>query len=278
MRLLSLIKKDMEFNRNLATLIDVLKDIAISQYHILEKRVKSYERPFLILQELFDIVPTENARHPLLNLSQRQPGVIAVTSDTGLLGALNMEVMSLAMQEVQNNQARLIIIGEKGKAYAQELEASFTAFVGIKDEQRLSQAAQLRDYIVEEELKLRLGALKIIYPYAASLMNQRIHSLQLLPFSGIKGQQARPVQEIIMESSAGDIAGYLVYLLLGHKFYEIFGLSRLAEMAARFVHLEESGHKLEDIKKELQLQYFRQRHEMIDRNMREIFAARAAFR
>ncbi|MFC1658525.1 F0F1 ATP synthase subunit gamma, partial [Candidatus Omnitrophota bacterium] len=115
--------------------------------------------------------------------------------------------------------------------------------------------------------------------YAASLINQRIYSLQILPFTGRKKES--PVtfrEEMILESSSGDIAGYLIYLLLGQKFYEIFGLSRLAEMAARFVHLEDSEHKLEDMQKDLKLQYFKQRHELIDRNMRELFAARLTFK
>ncbi|OGX21857.1 MAG: hypothetical protein A3K54_01300 [Omnitrophica WOR_2 bacterium RBG_13_44_8] len=69
----------------------------------------------------------------------------------------------------------------------------------------------------------------------------------------------------------------MVYLLLGHKFHEIFGLSRLAELSARFVHLEDSEGKIDQLNKQLRLQYYRQRHEMIDRSMRELFAARLAF-
>lgn len=298
MKLLSQIKKDMEFNLNLANLIGVLKEIAIFQYHVMEKKISSYDKMFAILQRLFDLITIENVSHPLLNLTQRTPGVIAVTSDTGLLGALNMQVMSLALDEVQANQAKLIIVGEKGKVYAQENNVGFVAFPGVNDEIRFAMAMQLRDYIINEELNQRLGSLKVIYPYAVSIMNQRIHSLQLLPFTpldlsvqeersrkgltgftgGKKAEASVPKEEIIMESRAGDIAGYLIYLLLGQKFYEIFGLSRLAEMAARFVHLEDSEHKLEDMKKELKLQYFKQRHELIDRNMRELFAARLAFK
>ncbi len=280
MKLLSQLKQDLEFNRNLASIIEVLKEIAISQYHVMEKRIKSYDEIFSVLAGLFNTIPTdaENIQHPLLNLENRTPGVIAVTSDTGLLGPLNMQVMSIALREVEAHNSRLIIIGEKGKVYAQENKTPFVGFAGIKDETRFSQAMQLRDYIVGEELAKRLGPVKIFYPYATSIMAQRIQSLQLLPPEKSKSTQPMVLSEIIMESSIGDIAGYLIYLLLGQKFYEIFGLSRLAELAARFVHLEESGHKLEDLQKKLQLQYFRQRHELIDRNMRELFAARLVFK
>lgn len=281
MKLLSQLKKDLEFNRNLATIIEVLKEIAISQYHVMEKRIKTFDKIFSVLGSLFDILPTECAdiQHPLLNLGNRPPSVIVVTSDTGLLGPLNMQVMSLALREVEEYKAKLIIIGERGKIYAEENKISFVAFEGIKDEKRFSQAMQLRDYVVTEELAYRLGPLKIFYPYAASIMAQRVQGLQLLPpETSFKSAKPPTLSGLILESSIGDIAGYLVYLMLGQKFYEIFGLSRLAELAARFVHLEESGHKLEDLQKQLRLQYFRTRHELIDRNMRELFAARLAFK
>ena len=43
MRLLSAIKKDLEFNLNLYNLIEVLKEIAIAQYKILEKKLKTFD-------------------------------------------------------------------------------------------------------------------------------------------------------------------------------------------------------------------------------------------
>ncbi|MFH1339468.1 MAG: F0F1 ATP synthase subunit gamma [Candidatus Omnitrophota bacterium] len=281
MKLLSQLKTDLEFNRNLASIIEVLKEIAISQYHVMEKRIKTYDKIFSVLGSLFEILPADSAdiKHPLLDLGNRTPGVIAVTSDTGLLGPLNMQVISLAIKEAEGHNAKLIIIGEKGKVYAQEYKVDFVAFPGIKDDARFSQAMQLRDFIVGEELNQKLGPIKIFYPYAASIMAQRVQSLQLLPpETPSKSARSPLLSETILESSAGDVASYLVYLMLGQKFYEVFGLSRLAELAARFVHLEESGHKLEDLKKQLQLQYFRTRHELIDRNMRELFAARLVFK
>ena len=278
MKLLSQIKKDLEFNRNLSGLISALKEISIAQYHIMEKKIQFFDKIFTVLEEFFEIVDIKDVDHPLLNAAGRIPCAIAITSDSGLLGPLNMQVMSLALREVKENNAKLVIIGERGKVYAQENNVSFVSFSGIRDEARAAQAEELRDYIVAEELANRLGAVKIFYPYAASLINQRIKELDILPLIRASGTKSTLQSEVIMESSVEDVAAYLAYLLLGYRFYEIFGLSRLAEMAARFVHLEESGHKLEKIEKEVKLQYFRQRHELIDRNMRELFAARLAFK
>ena len=298
MKLLSHLKKDMDFNQSLYGLVDVLKSISIAQYRVLEKKVNLFEKFFTCLEDFFGLIDTDSSEHPLINVEDRRGAVIAITSDGGLVGGLNAQVMNSALKEVRNNQAKLIVVGERGKVYAQENNIPFVAFSGIKDESRLTQAEELRDYIIAQELSRKLGALKIIYPYPISIISQAVRVLQLLPFSTaamIKSKQdsqspalkdafrpalkdgLRPA-ELVLESSLDDIAGYLVYLFLGHKFYEIFGLGRLAELSGRFVHLENSKTKIEQLNKQLKQQYFRQRHELIDRNMRELLVARLQFK
>jgi len=281
MRLLSAIKKDLEFNMNLYNLLEVLKEIAIAQYKILEKKLKVFEQVFPALGSMYDMMGMSNIDHPLLKLAGRQPGVVCVTSDAGLLGGLNMSVMSQAIKEAQKNKARLIIIGEKGQMYAQESGLQNVVFKGVKDETRLAQAMELRDYIMQEELNGKLGELKIVYPYAMSIVSQQVKSLQLLPFNRheqISSRVEDAVTDMICECPVGDILEYWTHLFLGQKFYQAFGMARLAELAARFSHLETSKGKVDQLNKELRLQYFRQRHEMIDKNIRELFCARLAFK
>lgn len=282
MRLLSAIKKDLDFNLNLYNLIEVLKEIAIAQYKILEKKIRTFDVIFSALGDVYDLLQASHIEHPLLHPGDRQPGVIAITSDAGLLGGLNMSVMSQAIKEAEHKKARLIIIGEKGQMYAAESNLPFVVFKGVKDETRLEQALELRDYILKEELEGKLGELKIVYPFSLSIVSQQVKVLQLFPFSKAEQFQGRleklVVSDFILESPVGRALEYWMYLFLGQKFFQIFGLSRLAELSARFTHLENSKTKIEQLNKDLKLQYFRQRHEMIDRNMRELFATRMAFK
>jgi ATP synthase F1 gamma subunit len=282
MKLLSQIKKDLDFNLNLYNLIEVLKEIAIAQYKILEKKIRTFEDVFGALGNIFTLMQSSNIDHPLLRTAGRQPGIIALTSDAGLLGGLNMGVMTQAIKEAEKIRAKLIIIGEKGQMYAQESGLPFVIFKGVKDETRFAQAQELRNYILEEEINLRLGDLKIVYPVALSIVSQQVKTLQLFPFTKPEQFRQPAVQsqplDVVMESKPEDILQYWIYLYLGQKFYQIFGLARLAELSARFAHLETSKTKIEQLNKELRLQYFRQRHEMIDKNMRELFSARLVFK
>jgi ATP synthase F1 gamma subunit len=278
---LATIKKDMEFNRGLSSLIEVLKNIAVSQYHALEQKIKSFEKFLLTAESFFDFIDFTKVNHPFLNPQEKPLGVVAVTSDSGLLGGLNMQVVTVAISELEKMPGKLIVVGERGKSYARESNIPFVAFSGIKDEERYSQAMQLRDYLAGKVLEGSLGALKVVYPKPVSFTVQHVETVSFLPFSPSLQKQPQAMKqelsEIILESDLGDIVEYLVYQWIGQKLYEIFGLSRLSEFAARYVHLEESSQKLKEMDNKLRLQYFRIRHELIDRNMRELFSARLLY-
>src|SRR3989338_4117639 len=93
-----------------------------------------------------------------------------------------------------------------------------------------------------------------------------------------KGEEPPPLlSEVILESRPADVIEYCVYLWIEQKLSEIFAFSKLAEYAARFSHLERSAQRLKEMDQKLKMQYFRVRHEIIDRNMRELFATRQIY-
>lgn len=283
MRTMTVIKKDMEFNRGLSSLIEVLKNIAVSQYRSLEHKFGGFDKFMQAVESCFDFIDLEVLKHPFLNPKNKVQAVVAVTSDSGLLGGLNMQVVSRALAELMQNPGHLIVIGERGKVYAQDAGVGFTAFPGINDEERLPQAFQLRDYLFRNALKGKFGLLKIVYPHPVSFTVQRVESVSFLPFRPefAKNQQGSDklalMQNVIFESRLGDLIEYLVYLWMGQRIFDIFGLSRLSEFAARYVHLEDSLRRLKEMDLKLRLQYFRVRHEIIDQSMRELFSARLLY-
>ncbi len=279
MKTLSVLKKDMEFNKGLSSLIDVLKNIAVAQYRTLEKKIRSYEKFELFIDSFFDLIDLEHLSHPFIQPRNDQQGVVAVTSDSGLLGGLNMEVVNNALVELEQTPGQLIVIGERGKMYARDNSVSFIAFPGIRDEERLGQAMQLRDFLLKKIQEGAFGRLKVVYPRPLSFTVQRVETMTFLPFApvSLKRKSLAEIPACLFESAPGELVAYLVYHWMGHKLFEIFGLSRLAEFSARYVHLEERIQKIKDMDNKLRLQYFRVRHELIDRNMRELFSARLLY-
>lgn len=277
---MAVIKKDMEFTRGLSSLIEVLKNIAVSQYRSLEHKLSIFDKFTKTVDGYFEFVDFSKVSHPFITPINKFQAVVAVTSDSGLLGGLNMQVISTAVAQLKNNPGQLIVVGACGKMYASESGVPYVAFPGIKDEDRLSQALQLRDYLYRRALEGKFGLLKVVYPHPVSFTLQRVEVVPFFPFApSFVGKQpgqttTEAIKDVIFESSISDIVEYLLYLWMGQRLCGIFGLSRLAEFAARFVHLEDSLRRLKEMEGKLKLKYFRVRHEIIDQSMRELFSAR----
>ena len=271
------IKNDMEFYKSLGSLIGVLKLIAASNYQSLERKLKEYTSYLDAIGDIFSGIDLQKADHPFLKKSGKAKAIVAITTDAGLLGGLNALVMNKALEQFRGDDSKLIIVGKRGRLYVEKHKLVFADFPGVNSEQRLEQALKLRDYIVNNFLKGNIGELVIVFPRALSFAIQRIEVLNLLPFvpGNIAGKASRTdMSEVILESSLGDISEYLIYLWLGQKLFEIFGLAQVAEQSARFMHLENCTQRIQDENKKLKFQYFRTRHEIIDQNMRELFSAR----
>lgn len=271
------IKKSIDFNKNFKGLLEVLKLVAVSEYHNLERKLRSFERLKDILGEFFDAVDLRAVRHPFLTASGA-PVVLAVTSDGGLLGGINMQVVSRAVEIVRAEGGSLVVMGERGTLYAMDSGLPFEHYPGVHDAKRLEQAYEMREALAQKVLTGRAGGIKVVYPRAASFVLHRVETATLLPFSQGEGAVPGGKDPIILESTPDEVVEYLVYLILGQRLYEIFGMARVCEQAARFLHLEESCNKIGEMNKKNWLQYFRRRHEIIDSNMRELFSSRSAFK
>lgn len=279
------IKRTIDFNKGFRSLLEVLKLVAVSEYHNLEHKLRTFERLQSVLGEFFRCIDTAKINHPFLNPGGRPTAVLAVTSDAGLLGGINMQVVSKAVNLVHETQGRLIVIGERGVVYALDSGLPFTHFPGIIDNQRYAQACEIRDYLTQKVMSGEYGGLKVVYPRAHSFVIHRVEVETFIPFALPEGTEVAKTsadtheasKEIIFESTPSEVIEYLAYIIFGQRLYEIFGFSRVCEQAARYLHLEESCNKISEMNKKLLLQYFRRRHEIIDSNMRELFSARSIY-
>ena len=294
------IKKEREFYQDFSSLVEALKSISVLYFHTLQKKIITFEDIGKAIEGFFELLDLKTIAHPFALATEKPLGVVAVTSDGGLLGGLNHKVMTAAVNYAQESSGNLIIVGQQGQNFAKNLNLPYKSFAGVVDDKKYVQAQELRDYVIDEVLAQRLGAVKIIYPFARSIAHQEIIELDLLPCSGWvpeiveQYEKERPDKntdenteavktsvfsrlgshDVILESLPGGIIEYLAYMWIGQRLFEIFQFARLAEYGARIVHLEESSQKIKEEEKKLKLQYFRARREVIDQQMRELFAAR----
>src|SRR4030042_606929 len=120
MKALAILKKDLEFNKQLSSLLNTMKDIAVSQYRALEQKIKFYDELFSAIDSFFDLMDVEKIHHPFTAPGDKPQAVVAVTSDNGLVGGLNMQVINRAISELGSVPGKIIVMGERGKAFVSE--------------------------------------------------------------------------------------------------------------------------------------------------------------
>ena len=273
------IKNDMRFNHEVLDLIEVLKGIASAQFrHMQAKREKSL-RFQKTLDDFFKMVDLLKSEHPFLEENNSLPtAIIGITSDEGFVGDLNKQIFNNIFEFIKPED-EIIVLGDRGKHFLEELERPFLYFPGVSEDIDYSQAEDLRDYLVKQYLdKKRWGKVLIVYPEFLSFAAQEVRTKQLLPYAEKKEELSLEklsfIRDIIVEPSSKSIIDYLIRVWLLEEIHNIFWDSKLSEWAARVIHLESSSLDLKRKAGQLGFSYFRALHEVSDKNIREIFASR----
>ncbi|MFH1476877.1 MAG: FoF1 ATP synthase subunit gamma [Verrucomicrobiota bacterium] len=269
------IKKQMQTNNYLDSLLEVLKMIAAAEYRVLEKQKATRHAVFMeAFGAFFHLIDFSAVDHPFRH-SRGNLGIIMITSDEGFMGGLNSQVVHKGIEFAERDDDELVIFGERGARLLLPTGRHFVSFPGIKGEGRYEGAVKLKDYIVAEGLANRFGRSVIIYPHAVSFAVQKVETISMLPCDQLfekKLAAALPAREVIMESAVTDLLGYLIDTWITLILFNVFDDSKLSEFAARTIHLEESHQRLEGQNKILRNQYFRARRAWIDKQMQDMFA------
>jgi len=270
-------KKELRSTTYLMELVDVLKRVAASQFQSLARSQAEGTSlsSRIVLEDYFRLIPPAQFRHPFVEKPAPPLGIVIVASDEGFLGGLNAAVIQKALSARGGEQAELIVLGERGRIYLEDLGERITPFPGVGEHISSEKVERLRDYIVGQYLQRKFASVLVFYPRCMSFVHQEVESFQLLPYE-------RPPQsldlvssdprEIILEPSAYSIIEYLIQLWLARKIHELFWQSKLSELAARAMHLEASFQELGEQKKKQTLKYFRSLHEVADTSIRESYA------
>ncbi|MFH1189721.1 MAG: F0F1 ATP synthase subunit gamma [Candidatus Omnitrophota bacterium] len=270
------IKEELLFNSEFMGLLEVMKNIAISQFQSLQKRKKRFAQFIRYLDGFFQMMDIRKAPHRFINPRADKRAAVLITSDEGFMGDLNFQVVDGAIRKEGPEADELIVVGESGARYLGDHGKKFTAFRGAADaEGRRVLAAALRGHIVKGVNEDRFGRVTVHYPDPVSFMIQKVEALDLLPLSAIflPDRKSAYYKPVIMESPVEGIIEYLAEEFIEQKLTELLEDSKLSEFAARASHLEKSGQELMDKQKFLSAQYFRAYHEIIDKNTRELFSS-----
>jgi F-type H+-transporting ATPase subunit gamma len=285
------LREDLRFSRDLLDMIEVLKSATARQFRLVQGRKKGFEAFKTRLEEFMVTLADPAMRHPFLAERRDLPkAVVIVTSDEGFLGALNVNVLTAGLDQAAPED-EIIVLGERGARYLTEnYRGTFTVLAGLGDDITYDRAMGVRDLVIEKYLSGKVGTVLAVYPRFLSLTVQEPDVVKLLPCSDLFKEKAvarstpgralrvRRFRPMPVEPDRIQAVDFLVRASLMERFYDMFWDSKLAECAARILHLEGSHQEILGLNQSVLRDYMKHFHQRSDKDIREIFASRLKWR
>lgn len=221
--------------------------------------------------------------HPYLNTREnKRAGFIVVTSDRGMCGGLNTNLLKTAvhaMKELhtQNIPIDLCLIGNKAEAFFKRMGGNIVA-----EADHLGDKPEVTDLIGIVKVMLNaydagtLDSLYIVYNEFINTMTQKSRVLQLLPIVATKDKELEHHWDYIYEPAAKELLDLLLQRYIESQVYQAVVENIACEHAARMVAMKNATDNAGDLINTLQLAYNKARQAAITQELAEIVAGAAA--
>ncbi|MGM9571709.1 MAG: ATP synthase F1 subunit gamma [bacterium] len=259
-------------------------------------------RPFAFkLKEMLTNVAGNSAElvHPLLEVREvEKVGIIILTSDKGLAGAYNSNVLKHAKELIDQNmdkQLEFILIGKKAVDYMNRLKKQYDAeisgradsfkviksFIELPDAVSFNEAKEIADLAINLYEKSDLDTVYVVYNKFVSAMSQVPTTVKLLPLETdeLKEEGGNKVQDqYIFEPSPEEILTQLLPKYIEIMIYQTLLESRASEHGARMVAMGSATDNAGEIIDRLTLLYNRARQANITTEISEIVSGAEALK
>jgi F-type H+-transporting ATPase subunit gamma len=222
-------------------------------------------------------------RHPFL--VEREPkaiGIIVISTDRGLAGALNANVFRQTLHllrewQRKNVSVSLCIIGAKGLAFFRRLGTPIVASVsGLGDQPHVKQLIGAVKVMLDAYREGKIDRLFLINAQFVNTMTQKPALQQLLPVQETDRQGLAEHWDYIYEPEASAILDGLLMRYIESQVYRGAVENVASEMAARMVAMQAATDNAGKLIQELQLIYNKARQAAITKELSEIVGGAAA--
>ncbi len=222
-------------------------------------------------------------KHPFL--IKRDPaniGLILVTSDKGLCGGLNSNVLRLCVAKMKELEAKGIklqatCIGNKGFGFMQRAGGKIVSHaIGLGDTPHLEKLIGPVKVQLDAFMKGEIDALYIGYTRFINTMKQEPVFEQLLPLSGEAVGSAKTKWDYVYEPEAKSVIDDLLIRYVEALIYQAVAENMASEQSARMVAMKSASDNAKNVIGELKLIYNKARQAAITKELSEIVSGAAA--
>ena len=222
-------------------------------------------------------------RHPFMEArGGEKRALILVTTDKGMCGAINSNLLRLVTEEFSTDQTRVIAAGKKGAQHATRVGWDLAAEFDYSDTPVFAEARAISRMAVELFENEEVDYVDIAFTNFINTLTQKPEVQRLLPLTEIKGVQAGEemttelpggTAEFLFEPSAGGVLGALLPHYLNFQVYQILLEARASEFSSKMVAMKNATDNANDLIKDLTLEYNKMRQAAITSELLEITTA-----
>ena len=238
---------------------------------------------------------SEKGAHPLFEERASGPELmVVVTSDKGLCGGLNTNILRLVHANSSAN-TEFVAVGVKGKRALAKLNRKLVADFPVKDPVQFAETKVISQFLMDKFIREKYAVVKVAFTNFINTVTLEPLIETLLPVRAIDlgdhkqfvgvGRKSENVTApshepgpggYVCEPSVEAVLGTIIPLYVNNELYQMVVESRASEHSARMVAMKNATDNAKDLIKELTLDYNKQRQAAITSELLEITTAMRA--
>lgn len=223
-------------------------------------------------------------KHPFLIKREqvKNVGMIVVTSDKGLCGGLNTNVLRLALNnmktwESEGKGVTVTAIGNKGFGFMNRIGAQMKSHItGLGDTPHMDKLIGPIKVMLDAFIAGEIDQLYICYTRFINTMKQEPVCEQLLPLSGEQIGSPEGYWDYIYEPEPVGVVNELMTRYIESLVYHAVAENMASEQSARMVAMKSASDNAKNVIDELKLVYNKARQAAITKEISEIVGGAAA--
>lgn len=282
------IRKRIRSVRNTQQITKAMKMVAAAKLRKAQDAILS-ARPYAQMLDLMisEVVGrSESVAHPLLAARPvKSAELVALTSDRGLAGGFNSNVLRRAMRFIYDHQREydkiaVSTVGRKAHDFFRRRKVAVRKdFPGLYSRVDYRTAGEVASAFVTDFLSGEVDAVFLVYNEFISAISQRVTTVQLLPAQAPEARRTEPAPvDFKYEPDMRSVLDELVPQALAVRFYRALLESIASEHGARMSAMEKATSNASEMIDRLTLFYNRTRQAVITKELMEIVSGAEALK
>lgn len=277
------IKSRITATQKMGKITKAMQMVSASKMSRAEQNAKSFVPYMEKIQEVTASIAlgSKDANHPMLNSRPvKKTGYLVITSDRGLAGSYNSNILRQVLQTVKkrhksNDEFAIIAVGRVGRDFFKKNGMNVVLdIVGVPDQPNFAEIKDIASKTVGMFSDETFDELFIYYSHYVNAIRQDVTEKKLLPLTDISSSNKLISYEF--EPSAEEILEVLLPQYAESLIYGSLLDSKASEHAARMTAMSAATDNANDIIKSLSLSFNRARQAAITQEITEIVGGAAA--